>query len=384
MTRQPDRRAPTASKRLTAILLVLAVLALAGLGSAGAQAVRSTSAGSAVPISSLTQEDLAAAVLRPSDARSLFPEGAKWWPSLPEFNSASLDPAPGKRFWVAQNYQLVDGGRLEGPNVQAPLTLYVSPAAAARDFAGSWKTRDASGKRISGPAVGDESRYFTRPADGKLTETTLRFRVGSVVGRISALDTHPWPTSDLALDAAPVLARIQALLEGRLRGATLPNRLALLLPPPSFSDLPGVASAVVPAEAWAVVDTSGKVEAVRDFLRSNGAGSLALRRYDLLAPAGQVIETTLFPFDTPRAAETWQRGFARQAQTAGLLDPGNTGLLSAFSSFKGGIYELQFAQGRYVADISCFAPFSKKASPACESRVRTLSNIWRMILLAQS
>lgn len=379
MTRQPDRRARTASKRLASILLVLAVLALAGLGSAGAQAVRSTSAASAVPISSLTQEDLAAAVLSPSDARRFFPEGAKWWPSLPEFNSASLDPAPGKRFWVVQSYKLVDGGRLTGPEVQAPLTLYASPAAAAKDFAAIAKTRDAPSTRISGPAVGDESRYFTRPADGKLTETTLRFRLGSVVGRISALDTHPWRTSDLALDAAPVLARIQALLEGRLRGATLPNRLALLLPPPSFSDLPGVASAVVPAEAWALVDSSGKAGAVRDFLRQNGAGSLVMRSYDLLAPAGQVIEITLFPFKTPKAAETWVGGFAREAQKAGRLDPGHTGPLSAFTSYKGKFYELQFAQGRYVADISCFAPFGT-TSPACESRVRELAGIWYLIL----
>jgi len=57
------------------------------------------------------------------------------------------------------------------------------------------------------------------------------------------------------------------------------------------------------------------------------------------------------------------------------LDPGATGDVSAFTSYDGRFYELQFAQGRRVGDVSCFAPFGRPAQ-ACEAATRLLAERW--------
>jgi hypothetical protein len=361
--------------RSALVPLVLALLgAVAALGTA---AGATPAAPSAVQPSALTPEDVLAATLRPGDVHRFLPHGASWWSMLPEFNDGGFDPAPGKRFWVVQSYELVAGGRVAGPHIQAPLTLYATEADAARDFAAMAKTKDASGTPASGPGVGDESRYLTRPADDKLIEAALRFRVGPVLGRVSVFDSRPSATASLARYAAPVVARVRALLAGTLKGTAIPADLARRLPP-TFADLPVAGSAVVPAEDWAVVDDSGQPEKVRALLRRNGAGSLAFRRYDVGSSDGQVIEVTLFPFASGKAATTWAHRFLAEVGDGGL-DPGRTGPLSAFTSNGGKFYELQFAEGRFVADISCFAPFGE-TSRACEWRVRTLGQLWYPIL----
>jgi hypothetical protein len=351
---------------------VAALGALAGVATTAAAAPTS----SAVETSSLSAEDVLAATLRPADLKRFLPRGATWWPALPEFESASFDPAPGKRFWVVQSFDQVGRGKLAGPVVQAPLTLYATDADASADFAAVAKTRDASGKALTGPAVGDESRYFTRSA-GKQVETALRFRVGAVVGRISGLDAHAWTPAALARLAGPVVARLHAVLAGSLTAAALPDALTRRLPP-AFDDLPIAGTAAVPAEDWAVVDESGKPQQVRDFLRSHGAGSLAFRRYDVTSPPGQVIEITLFPFRDAASAETWVNRFLGGLGKA-RLDPGSTGLLAGFKGNGGKFYELQFAAGSDVADVSCFSPFGT-TSAACEDRVRTLGELWYRIL----
>src|SRR3990172_4738201 len=173
----------------------------------------------------LTLEGLLAATLSPDDIRELLPQPEAWWPSFPEFN-VGFDPAPseieGERFWVVQNYQRVGGAANE--QVQTTLILFDSELAAGEGLTAIAEANDQNGKTVEGPTVGDESRYFTRETSDEEDstapppfETTLRFRVGPVVGRISIFSdqTYEEPES-MARYFAPVEERIHAFLAGKI------------------------------------------------------------------------------------------------------------------------------------------------------------------------
>ncbi len=379
-----DRR-----KRLALPLLLMLALAL-GAASVGAgqpdarpghgSSPGATPLGGSRGLESVRPEDLLAVALSRSEVTSLLPGGADWWPELPQFNPGDFDTsAPGLRFWTVQSYHLVKRGKALDSRLDTTVSLYRSPALASATFAALRRTgADSSAKLIPGPRLGDEVRYFTRKKND-LVETTVRFRVGPVSGRISALDVRLWKTEDLARYAAPVLARVESLLAGDLEAAALPAATARLLPPPS-SSRSIVASATIPAEAWAVIDTSGKPLRVRDFLRGNGAGTLGFRRYRLAASPDHVAEVTLFAFTSSRAAEKWVRSFVHDLPKR-RLDPGATGALSGFADMGDGFYELQFTRGRFAGDVSCFAPFGK-TTQACVSSARQLAEAWYRLLPA--
>jgi hypothetical protein len=119
---------------------------------------------------------------------------------------------------------------------------------------------------------------------------------------------------------------------------------------------------------------------VRDRLLKLGVTKLGFRRYGLSADRSQVIEVTLFAFADDRAAADWVQTFIALARKQGTLDGGKTGELAAFTNNAGDFYELQFAQGRFVGDVSCFAPYAKTSS-ACEAPVRRLAELWLAALV---
>jgi hypothetical protein len=379
-----DRRKRHTLPFLLVLALVLGAAAL-GAGQASARPASSSALGP-VPLGasgglqSVEPEDILAVALRRSEVAKLLPNGADWWPELPEVYPGNFDPkAPGLRLWAVQSYQLVTSGKAADSRLETTVSLYRSPALASASFAALGRSgSDSSGKLIPGPRVGDEVRYFTRKRDG-LVETTVRFRVGLLSGRVSVFGAREWKTQDLARYATPVLARMESLLVGKLEAPALPAATARLLPPPS-SRLPVVASATVPAEAWAIVDLSGKPVQVRAFLRGNGVDTLGLRRYRLAASPGHVVEVTLFAFASSRAAEKWAHSFVDSLPKS-RLDPGATGPLSGFADMGDGFYELQFAQGRFVGDVSCWAPFEKTAK-TCVDSSRQLAEAWYRALSA--
>jgi len=88
-----------------------------------------------------------------------------------------------------------------------------------------------------------------------------------------------------------------------------------------------------------------------------------------------VVEATVYEMTDAAAAEAWVTSFVQDATDAGPLDVGATGDVSAFTSYGGEFYELQFAAGAIVGDVVCFAPFGT-TSTACEEPVRAFAEQW--------
>ena len=337
----------------------------------------------------LTLEGLLAATLSPNDIRELRPQPEAWWPSFPEFN-VGFDPAPspidGDRFWVAQNYQRI--GDSANQHVQTTLALFEDEQAAEAGLAAIAEANDQGGTTVEGPAVGDEFRYFTRkgaaadadPLAPPSFETTLRFRVGLVVGRISMFSDPGYEGADsLARLFAPVEERIHAFLAGELEGEPLPEWMSELMPSSAAAAAatvgPVFGSAVRPPQSWALIDSTGDPLAVRDNLKELGTTELGLRRYGLEADPDLVVEVVLFQMANEDAAGSWVQDFLDSVTPELALSAGQTGTLSGFSAYDGSIYELQFAKGRFAGDVACFAPFGE-TSQACEEPVRMLAEQW--------
>jgi len=357
------------------VLLIVGLLALgAAAPTAGAPA-----SGGTVP----TADDLFA-VLHPSALQSSFADPTRWWPAFPQFNVGVGDRAPGLRFYVVQPFERV-GSRQPG-RAEFTLLLYESPAAAAADFRGRLAVQnDAGGVPTSGPALGERSRYFRRQSSQfpKLPyEATVRVQARQFVLRATAYSPAAYETPlVLARQAGVILERVFALTSGQLRAAAIPKSIADLLPPAAAAARVGpvLGTAVLPIEAWAVADTSGNPLAARARIRQGGVGELGFRRYALAVDRSQVVETTLFPFASPAAAAAWVQTFIREASREGALEPGAVGSDAAFTAYGGSFYELQFAAGRFVGDVSCFAPFGD-TSPACQQAVRSLAEAWYTVL----
>lgn len=362
-------------------IIRLAAVALAG----AALGVACSSGSEGGSSSEITPEDLLAAALSPADIEALFDEPESWWPFFPEFNVgfnplASEEESEASLF-VAQRY-----GRVAGPDegeVQTALSLYDDEAAAEEGFRDATEINDEGSKEVEGPAIADQRRYFTRKAEDDSGtppfEATVRFRVGRVMGRLTVFSERDYESPEtLAEYAEPMVGRIQELLEGSFSADPIPKDISELLPSESAAEPAGeiFGSAVRPAQSWAIFDTSGDPEEVLDKLQGFGASELGLRRYGLEADESNVIEVVLFPMEDEDGAQDWVREFSGAVEDAGTLDAGDTGEYSAFSSFDETIYELQFAKGRFAADVSCFAPFEEKPSSACEEAVRDLAEAW--------
>ncbi len=335
----------------------------------------------------LTPNDLLLAALSPNDLKALMPAGQTWWPYLPEFDAGfspykdnSADPSV--RFFVVQDYELIGGSSKR--EMQSTVVLFNDVASATQGLAKLNQTNDGSSTPASGPAVGDASSYFTRsnvglgsPTDTPIDypdTTDLRFRVGPIVARIAVTGNGYEKGATLAGYAAPLVNRIGALLQGSLKADQLPAAFGQRMPPPSDAVGPILGAVVVPAESWALADNSGAPGIVAQKLHALGADSLGFGRALLAADPNQVVEATLFPFHDAAAASTWVKTFTSGVGNAGL-DAGATGTRSAYTSNGGKFYELQFAAGRFVGDLSCWAPYGTTTS-ACEGPVRQLAEAW--------
>ena len=334
-----------------------------------------------------TIEGLYAAMLGPDDIEALLPRPESWWPNFPEFN-VGFDPTPsgieGEQFWVAQSYEHVT--RTANERLQATLILFDTEQSAEEGLAAITSINDEDSETLKGPSVGDESRYFTREGDASdpegppPLETTLRFRVGPVVGRISFLSGDEFQEPEyMAEFFTQIEDDIEAFIEGTLEPARLPGWMSELMPSDDAVESAGVGpvfgTATVPLESWALVDSTGDPNAVRDRLEELGATTLGLRRYGVSGEADLVVETVLLRMADEDAAASWAQEFVDGSPEEFALDPGDTGRVSAFTSNEGTFYELQFARGDVVGDVSCFAPFGE-TSDACEEPVRVLAEAW--------
>lgn len=337
------------------------------------------------PLSKITPEDLLAATVRESEVQNFLPKAQQWWPSIPEFNVGIGDKRQGLRFYVAQSYQQV--GEEASGRIECVLNLFKAASGASEQFAGiaSQQPGDKGGTTIAGPEIGDDRRYFTRATPNEPRETTLRFRVGAVLGRISFFSVDAGNAPELLSHfATPVVQRVRELLDGKFSATPMPPSLEVLMPPRSVGGAigPALGSAVLPVECWAVASSGKNAEQDRDKLRFLGAKTLAYRRYVLSRRAGVVIEATAFTFSGEKQALEWLKDFTDQISKEKWkrLAAGKTGANSEYAVVPSpdgspSNYELQFAKGRHVCDVSGMSPFGKLPADV-QISVRRFAELW--------
>lgn len=329
----------------------------------------------------LTPEGLLAAALPAHEAATLLPAPADWWPQLPEFYGGTLNAnaLPGERFYVVQGY--ARPGDPERSKAVTALTLLESERAAQLGLRQLAADAPRGAVRVLGPVVGDERRYFVRTLRNGLHQTTLRFREGPVLARVSITDPSPASRlSHVAAVARALDARIRAALHGGITPPALPTDWAALMPPADAA--PGVGpllgTALVPVESWALIDDSAPPMVTRDRLAQGGAAEVCLQRLAVNGLPGHAVEAVLWRFATPRAAQAWVAIYAGQTRRERLPFPGG----SLGSPFAAGfneetqLYEVQFARGCCAASVSGFAPFADRVDPRCADAVRGLAVAW--------
>ena len=325
----------------------------------------------------LTPEDLLAAVPALTSVEGVVATPADWWPHFPEFNVGSINPGrwPGERFYVAQTFAKFDDQ--VNSRLVVTVLLFGSLKEAHRAFVDK-SSRNAYGSIVhSGPKLGDERRYFSRP--GSPGVTMMRYRVGPIMGRVSLYSPGPPASAEtLAKYGEALVTKLQDLLDGKLAAPALPADFAENMPPAEAATAigPVLGSAVIPVEAWALVDSANDPVTIRDLLKAGGVTSLYYRRYEVQALTGQAVDATFFPFTDAAAASRWVRLFIHEVATKGpVLDPGDTGIFRAFTRTSAGWYDLQFAKGRLVGDVTGLAPFGEP-DPATMPPTRKLAELW--------
>ena len=330
-----------------------------------------------VDTSALAPEDLLAAVPALADVPGVVAIPADYWPEFPQCYPAAGDPdaRPGERLYVAQSFLKFndqDHSRLE-----VTVRLFNTPKQAHRAFVDGASREVQEATVLKGPRLGDERRYFSVSA--RSGQTTMRYRVGPMMGRVTLLS----PGAPPALDAvtkfgAALTAKLQEVLDGKLAAPNLPADFAQLMPPAAVATEVGpvLLSVVVPLESFALPSADMKPVAVRDMLKAGGVTNLYFRIYGVSALPGQFLAATAFRFTDPQVASDWLWTFIRSEAAHGpVYDPGDTGILHAFTRVEDGNIELQFAKGRLVGDVSGVAPWAG-LNPKLQPLVRKTAELW--------
>lgn len=351
------------------LVRVVAVM-LAGAGVLGSVSEVATAPSHAAI--EVTPEALLAAGLQWRDVTEVLPNGADWWPSLPQFNTG-IEPGSKASIAVVQEFNLVsrEFQKVMDDTLVGTVLAFETESGAKADYAR--RVKSDGGRSIRGPRVRADQWRFSKTGEFPAVTATLRWRLGRLVGRISGTTASGPDAKTLAALYERVRRRLTSVLTGRFRAPTLSAQERALLPPAAAAPGEELGTAKVPAAAWATVDLSEKPLDVRAFLENGGADSLLFRRY-LAGAAGNVVEVVLFPFTDAQVARNWVRGLISTLESS-ALDPGSTGDQSGFGVLEDN-YELQFAKGRAAGDVSCYGAFEAKTSAACEGIVRKLAESW--------
>jgi hypothetical protein len=326
----------------------------------------------------VTPEQLLAATVHADDLAKVGPGG--WWDDAPEFNDR-LEPDSGAdavTFIMAHVFGKPDDAPAE---VATSLHLYAKAAAAADAFdASAGVDKQDFGNTVDGPKIGDQSRYLHQAADSEHEGgVALRFRFGRYLARIDVGgDASAMPADQLAALGKLVVDRLTQLDAGKLAAAALPD-LANALPPADASFKPVLGTATIGVQSWGWIWSnqtsqlvvSGRLRALlHDSVRNEQP---VLRRYGLAANPNDVAEVTLMPF---RSAETAGRYLAEakreDPRRAAIANTEGDIVVSPPIPDVAPAYRADLRVGRYVAELTCFAPFAPTSS-ACEAAVKDLA-----------
>jgi len=341
-------------------------------------------------LAELLPEDLLAATLNTAEVQALAPSGQQWWEGFPYTYRAPFAGAPdtaglGQRLAVGRFYQTVQDTEIVD-TLDLDLLLFADQAAAtaAMDTLAARLGEERS--VIPGPLVGDEATYFTADDEEEPANelASVLFRSGAVVGNVRVTRRDPAESVDvLARYANAMEAKVDALQAGLLSRTPLPAEWANVLPIGGEGVGMLMGSAVTSPQSWALIDTTNDPVRVMTRFQSFGASELVVRSFTLGADDEHLVELTLMPFGDEGSAAEWVAAFIEETNTVNVaLEAGATGPNAAFSQSEFG-YELQFAKGRFVGDVFCYAPYGEEASAACEEPVRRLAEQWYAMLPAE-
>ena len=333
-------------------------------------------------------EQLLAAALHAADLAKVNPGG--WWDDAPEFNG-KLEPdsdADNVTFVIAHVFGKPDTAPAE---IATSLHLYTKAAAAADEFAA---TADADkkdyGETVDGPKTGDQSRYLRQAADSEHEGgVALRFQFGRYLARIDVGGDAAAMTPDqLAALGKIVIDRLTQIDAGKLAAPALPD-LAASLPPADAEFKPVLGTATLSSQAWSWVWSSQASSLIvsgrlRALLKDSVRGETpVLRRYGIAGNATNIAEVTLMPFKSGEAAGRYLADAKREdARRAAIANDEGDVTVSPPIPDVAPAYRGDLRVGRYVAEVTCFAPFAPTAA-TCEKAVRDLAGRVKKLLPAK-
>jgi hypothetical protein len=333
-------------------------------------------------------EQLLAATVHAGDLAEINPGG--WWDDAPEFNGG-LEPDSGADLLTAVMSHVFGKPDTAPAEIATNLRLYDKAAAGADEFAASLDAdkRDF-GELVEGPKVGDESRYLHQAADSEHEGgAALRFRFGRYLARIDvAGDASAIAADRLAALGKIVIERLTQLDAGKLAAPDLPE-LAKSLPPADDAFKPVLGTATLSSQAWGWVWSSQASALVvsgrlRALLRESVHGEQpVVRRYGLAANSSEVAEVTLMPFRSGDAAIRYLAEAKREdARRAAIANSDGDVTVSPPIPDVAPAYRADLRVGRYVAEVTCFAPFAPTAT-VCETAVKDLAERAKKMLPAK-
>ncbi len=340
------------------------------------------------PAASLSGEELLAALLSPAEIQQVVTApSAEWWGNMPEVFAGTARPdtsLPGESIFVARRY--APPSLPDGTWVEATLVTFSDDKAAHDAFVKIAATSDKNGVTIAGETSDavDELRYFTLEELGRVKTTTLRYRVGAVLGRIT-LSLPKVKEQEKLLAALGKLAvpHVYDLLSGKLTAAELPTEKTKLLPPDAAAAKigPVISTYTATTEAWALYDATGKASDVNKALQDGGVKEVVTRRYAITTLPSHALEASYLRFADAAGASAWvQRSINSSSKGLALskeIPQPSFFMLTKADGFSG-VYQYQFCKGNIVADLTAWNVKGGDAQTDanCEVVLRTLAEEW--------
>lgn len=334
-----------------------------------------------------SSEQLLAAAIHADDLGKVDPGG--WWDDVPEFNDR-LDPDGGDTLVTAVTAHVFGRPDAAPAEIATSLRLYAKAPDAADAFAATAAPdkRDYS-EAIDGPKFGDQRRYLHQSADsGHEGGIAVRFQFGRYLARIDVGgDASTMPADKLALLGEIVADRLKEIDAGKLDAPTLPE-LAKVLPGPDDAFAPVLGTATLSSQSWAWVWSdqasalivSGRLRAM---LKESGRDRPVMRRYGVAASPGNVAEVQIVPFRDQDAAGRYLAEIKREdARRAAVSDGDGDITVSPPIADVASAYRADLRVGRYVAEVTCFAPFAPTAA-SCERAVKEMAERTKKTLPAK-
>ncbi len=322
-------------------------------------------------------EQLLAAAIHADDLGKVNPGG--WWDDAPEFNGR-LDPDGGDTLAAAVTAHVFGRPDASPAEIATSLRLYAKASDAADAFDGTAGTdkRDYS-ETAEGPKLGDQSRYLHQPADSEHEGgIAVRFQFGRYLVRIDVGgDASAIAPDKLSLLGQIVADRLKELDTGKLAAPALPD-LAKSLPAPDEAFKPAIGTATLSSQSWAWVWSNQTSELVvsgrlRAILKESVHDMPVMRRYGVAANPADIAEVTIMPFRNPDAAGRYLAEIKREdARRSAITNNEGDVMVSPPIADVAPAYRADLRVGRYVAEVTCFAPFAPTSS-ACEHAVKDLA-----------